>query len=171
MRGAASDTGPPAGRLLGRDEIEAAYTDELETLGRQRLMNLSAGYQEMLKKNPHDMNALAQLGILFAENGLTSEALEQFQKMLAHDKTNALALNNIGNISYQESRFDDARQAYEAALKASSGEPGIMVNLARTLLQTGKKEEAKKLFQDAAAIDPRVLRQYADLAVSLEIVK
>jgi len=154
-----------------RDVIEAAYKDELETLGRQRLMNLSAGYREMLKKNPYDKNALAQLGILFAENGLTSEALEQFQKMLAHDKTNALALNNIGNISYLQSRFDDARLAYEAALKASSGEPGIMVNLARTLLQTGKKEDAKKLFQDAAAIDPRVLRQYADLAVSLEIVK
>ena len=117
------------------------------------------------------MNALGQLGILFAENGLTSEALEQFQKMLALDKTNALALNNIGNISYLQGRFDDARQAYEAALKASPGEPGIMVNLARALLQTGKKEDAKKLFQDAAAIDPRVLRQYADLAVSLEIVK
>jgi Flp pilus assembly protein TadD len=125
----------------------------------------------MLKKDPADMNVLAQLGILFGQHGLTSEALEQFQKMLARDKTNALALNNIGNISCLQGRFDDARQAYEAALKASPGEAGIMVNLARTLLQTGKKEEAKKLFQDAAALDPRVLRQYADVAVSLELVK
>ena len=152
-----------------RDAIEAAYKDELETLGRRRLMNLSTGYRDMLKKNPRDINTLAQLGILFGENGFTSEALEQFQKMLALDKANALALNNIGNISYLQGRFDDARQAYEAALKASPGEPGIMVNLARTLLQTGKKEEAKKRFQDAAAIDPRVLRQYADLAVSLAV--
>jgi hypothetical protein len=44
-----------------------------------------------------------------------------------------------------------------------------MVNLSRVLLQTGKKEEAKKLFQDAAAIDPRMVRQYADIAASLGV--
>jgi Flp pilus assembly protein TadD len=80
-----------------------------------------------------------------------------------------LALNNIGNISYLQGRFDDARQAYEAALTSTPGEPGIMVNLSRVLMQSGKKETAKKLFQEAVAIDPRVTRQYADLAVSLGV--
>jgi len=154
-----------------REEIEAAYKDEIETLGRQRLANLSAGYRDMLKRNPKDLHALGQLGMIYGENGLYTEALEQFKKMLALEKTNAMALNNIGNISYLQGRFDDARQAYTAALAASPGEPGIMVNLARVALQTGKKEEAKKLFQDAAAIDPRVIRQYPDLASSLGIVK
>lgn len=151
------------------EEIEAKYKGELETLGRQRLANLSAGYLDSLKKKPDDLDTLGQLGILYGENGLTSEALEQFQKMLALDKTSAVALNNIGNISYLQGRFDDARQAYESALKSTPGEPGIMVNLSRVLLQTGKKEEAKKLFQDAAAIDPRMVRQYADIAASLGV--
>ena len=151
------------------EEIEGKYKGELEELARQRLVNLSAGYLELLKKNPNDMQTLGQLGILYGENGLTSEALEQFQKMLAQDKTNALALNNIGNISYLQGRFDDARQAYEAALTSTPGEPGIMVNLSRVLMQSGKKETAKKLFQEAVAIDPRVIRQYADLAVNLGV--
>jgi hypothetical protein len=43
------------------------------------------------------------------------------------------------------------------------------VNLARVSQQAGKKEDAKKLFLAAAAIDPRVIRQYADLASSLGI--
>ena len=85
------------------------------------------------------------------------------------DKTNALALNNIGNINYLQGRLDDARQAYEAALKSSPGEPGVMVNLARVSLLAGKKEEAKKLFLNAAGIDPRVIRQYADLAAGLGV--
>jgi Flp pilus assembly protein TadD len=89
--------------------------------------------------------------------------------MLALDKTNALAHNNIGNISYLQGRFEDARQAYQAALTSSPGEPGIMVNLARVLLQSGKKEEAKKLFQDAAAVDPRVVREYPDLSAGLGV--
>jgi DNA-binding beta-propeller fold protein YncE/tetratricopeptide (TPR) repeat protein len=151
------------------EEIEEKYKGELEELARQRLVNLSAGYRDMLKKNPNDMQALGQLGILYGENALTSEALEQFQKMLAMDKTNALALNNIGNISYLQGRFEDARQAYEAALAATPGEPGVMVNLSRVLQQSGKKDAAKKLFQEAAAIDPRVMRQYADLCASLGV--
>ncbi|MEK6698345.1 MAG: 6-bladed beta-propeller [Nitrospirota bacterium] len=154
-----------------REEIEAKFKGELETLGRQRLATLSAEYLEALKKNPNDSTALTQLGILYGENGLHTEALEQFQKMLALDKNNPVALNNIGNINYLQDRLEDARLAYEAALKAVPGDSGIMANLARVLFQTGKVNEARKLFRDAAEIDPRVLRQYGDLAASLGIGK
>ncbi len=154
-----------------REEIEAKFKGELDTLARQRLANLSAGYLEALKKNPNDQNALGQLGILYGENGLYAEALVQFQKMLAADKSSTVALNNIGNINLLQERLEDAKQAYESALKLAPGEPGIMVNLARVLFQTGKQEEAKKLFQEATAIDPRVPRQYGDLAASLGTVK
>lgn len=154
-----------------REEIEAKYRGELDALARQRLTNLSAEYLDALKKNPNDQNALGQLGILYGENGLYAEALVQFQKMLALDKSNAVALNNIGNINLLQERLEDAKQAYESALKLAPGEPGIMVNLARVLFQTGKQEEAKKLFQEATAIDPRVLRQYGDLAASLGAMK
>jgi len=150
-----------------REDIDAAYKGELEELARQRLTNLSAGYRETLKRSPNDLGALGQLGILFGENGIYSEALEQFQKMLAIDKANALALNNIGNISLLQGRLDDARQAYEAALKSSPNEPGILVNLARVAQQAGKKDDAKRFFHDAAEIDPRVVRQFPDLAAGL----
>ncbi len=154
---------------IKRDEIEAAFKGELEALASKRLAFLSAGYRDALKRTPGDLTALGQLGILYGENGLFAEALEQFQKLLALDKTNALALNNIGNINFLQGRLDDARQAYEAALKTSPGEPGVMVNLSRVALQAGKKEYAKRLFLDAAGIDPRVVRRYADLAVSLGV--
>ncbi len=152
-----------------RNEIEATFKDELETLASRRLAFLSAAYRDALKRAPADLTMLGQLGILYGEDGLFSEALEQFQKMLALDKTNALALNNIGNINYLQGRLGDARLAYEAALRSSPGEPGVMVNLARVSLQAGKKEEAKKLFLDAAGIDPRVIRRYADLAERLGV--
>src|SRR5574337_1212947 len=98
-----------------REDIEAKYKGELEALAAQRLANLSAGLIEALKKNPNDLTTLGQLGILYGENGFLTEGLEQFQKMLALDKTNATALNNIGNINYLQGRLDDARQAYDAA--------------------------------------------------------
>jgi hypothetical protein len=153
------------------EDIEAKYRGELQALAGQRLTNLSAGLLDALKKNPKDLNTLGLLGLLYGENGFYAEALEQFQKMLAVDKDNAVALNNIGNINYLQGRLDDARLAYEAALKISGMEPGVMVNLARVFLQMGKKEEAKQWFQNALALDPRVVRQYGDLAASLGIVK
>ena len=61
--------------------------------------------------------------------------------------------------------------AYESALAAEPGDTGIMVNLANVYFRMGKKDKAKKWFKDAAAIDPRVLRQYGDLAASLGVTK
>jgi tetratricopeptide (TPR) repeat protein len=163
-----ADFKPPK---AAREEIEAKYKDELEALGRQRLATLSAEYVAKLKKDPQDTAALSQLGILYGENGLYAEALEQFQKILAVDKNSALALNNIGNINYLQERLEDAKIAYEASLKAAPGDTGTMANLARVLFRTGKKEEAKKLFLEAVSIDPRVVRKYGDLAASLGVVK
>jgi Flp pilus assembly protein TadD len=153
------------------EDIEAKFKDELESLGRQRLATLSAGYLAALKKTPGDEVALTQLGILYGENGMYTEALEQFQKLLSVDKDNAMALNNIGNIHFQQERLDDARQAYEAALKAEPGDMGILVNLSRVQLKMGKKDEARKTFKDAVATDPRVLRRYGDLAAELGVTK
>jgi len=161
---------PPADSKVGKvksADIEAKYKGELQTLAEQRLANLSARLNENVRKNSHDLNALCQLGLLYSENGLYAEALEQFQKILAIDKNDAIALNNIGNINYLQGRLDDARLAYEATLKISEAEPGVMVNLARVYLQMGKKEEAKLWFQNAVALDPRVVRRYSDLAESL----
>jgi tetratricopeptide (TPR) repeat protein len=154
-----------------KEEIEAKYKDELEALGRQRLAMLSAGYQAKLKTRPDDRHALAQLGILYGENGMHTEALEQFQKLLAVDRDNAMALNNIGNIYFLQERLDDARQAYEASLRIEPGDVGIVVNLSRVQLRSGKKDDARRTFQSAAAADPRVIRRYGDLAAELGVTK
>jgi tetratricopeptide (TPR) repeat protein len=153
------------------EDIEAKYRGELQDLAAERLANLSRSLIESLKKNPTDLNALSQLGIAYSENGFYAEALEQFQKMLAVDKDNAAALNNVGNINYLQGRLDDARQAYEASLKISGMDPGVMVNLSRVFLQMGKKEEANQWFRNALALDPRVVRRYSDLAASLAAAK
>jgi Flp pilus assembly protein TadD len=154
-----------------KEEIEAKYKDELEALGRQRLAMLSADYLKELKARPDDRNALARLGILYGENGMFTEALEQFQKLLAVDKGNAMALNNIGNIYFLQERLDDARQAYEASLVIDPGDVGVLVNLSRVQFRAGKKDDARRAFQSAVAADPRVLRRYGDLAAELGITK
>lgn len=154
-----------------KEQIEGMFKDELETLGRQRLAALSAEYLDVLKKQPNNIPALGQLGILYGENGLYAEALEQFQKILVTDKKNSPALNNIGNINLLQERLEDAKIAYEASLEADPDDTGTMANLARVLLRMGKKEEARTLFQKAAVLDPRVLRRSPDVAEGLGVSK
>jgi len=43
--------------------------------------------------------------------------------------------------------------------------------LVRVFLQMGKKEEANQWFRNALALDPRMVRQYSDLAASLGAAK
>jgi tetratricopeptide (TPR) repeat protein len=165
---------PPGGGVAVKatpEEIEAKYPDELQELGRRRLAMLSAEYLTVLKNDPGSVPALCALGTLYGENGMHTEALEQFQKLLSVDKDNPVALNNIGNIYFLQERLADAQQVYEAALKINPDDVGIKVNLARTLLRSGKKAEAKQLFQEAASADPRVVRRNSELATELSVTK
>ena len=154
-----------------KEQIEALFKDELETFGRQRLSALSADYLDVLKKQPNNISALGQLGILYGENGMYAEALEQFQKILVTDKKNSLALNNVGNINLLQERLEDAKIAYEASLEGDPDDTGTMANLSRVLLRMGKKEEARKLFQKAVAADPRQLRWSPDVVEGLGLAK
>ncbi len=158
-----------AGIKVRKQAIEAAFRDELEMLANQRLLNLSAVYRGMLRDKPDDTVTLGRLGVLYSENGLLSEALEQFQKLLALDKKNALAYTHIGNISALQGRLDDARQAFEAVRSLSLRDSGIMISLVRVLEQMGRIDEARKLFQEAAAIDPRIMQQHRDLATKVGV--
>ncbi len=159
----------PKTAAVKREQIEAKYPGEVETLIQQRLELLAGVHLAALKKNPKDTQALGRLGILYGEHGKYQEALEQFQKLLALDQQNALALNNSGNVYFLQERLDDARQAYEAALAIEPADTGILVNLSRVLLRGGKKDLARKRFLEAMNMDPRVGRRQAGLAAELGV--
>jgi tetratricopeptide (TPR) repeat protein len=80
-----------------------------------------------------------------------------------------VALNNIGNIRFVQGKYDEALQSYEAALKTAPDDPGIMVNIATTLQKLKRIDEAKKRFHDAADLDPRIVRQYSEVASNLGV--
>jgi Flp pilus assembly protein TadD len=58
-----------------------------------------------------------EFGIKVAQNGLWKEAAYRWEKAVQIDPTYAAAWNNLA-IGYEhEGRFDDARKAYEQAIK------------------------------------------------------
>jgi Flp pilus assembly protein TadD len=58
-----------------------------------------------------------EFGIKVAQNGLWREALYRWQRAVELDPGYAPAWNNLAVAYEQAGRFDDARKAYETALK------------------------------------------------------
>ena len=58
-----------------------------------------------------------EFGIKVAQNGLWREALYRWERAVELDPTYAEAWNNLAVAYEQAGRFDDARKAYETAVK------------------------------------------------------
>ena len=58
-----------------------------------------------------------EFGIKVAQNGLWREALYRWERAVELDPTYAEAWNNLAIAYEQAGRFDDARKAYETAVK------------------------------------------------------
>ena len=64
-----------------------------------------------------DAEAYVQFGIVLAQKGVWTGAIERFTRATEIDPTYAAAWNNLGIGLEQQGRFDDARKAYERALE------------------------------------------------------
>ncbi len=64
-----------------------------------------------------DAEAYVEFGIVLAQRGVWTGAVERFERATEIDPTYAAAWNNLGIGLEQQGRFDDARKAYERALE------------------------------------------------------
>ena len=120
-----------------------------------------------LQNTPADNDARLQLGIAYARCGLYDEATALFNAILKTEPAHAAVLNNMGNIHFLEKAYEKAVSAYAKAVAADPEDPLVRINLAMSLLKTGKKEEAKKAFNDACGISPDTEKQYRSLGLQL----
>lgn len=150
-----------------KEKIEKKFAQEVEDLTALRLENLSQRYKTILAGNPRDLNALSQLGILYAENKRYGEALAQFSKILEIDFNNASAFNNMGNIFYLQGELEKALTSYEAAAKLDPDDAGILINLSTIYYQKGILGQAREKFKEAVEKDPSLEIEYSELCAEL----
>ena len=95
------------------------------------------------------------------------EAGRLFDKALASMPANAALLNNSANILFMNKQYDKAITVYKKAINADPEDGFMRVNLVKALLEVGREQEAKKVFQDACRINPAIARKYRSLALKL----
>ena len=86
------------------------------TVGTQQADHLKV-FQDRLKQNPNDLEALSGMGQNLADAKRPDEAITYFEKILALDANNITALADLGSIQMELGKGDDALANIEKALK------------------------------------------------------
>src|SRR5208337_1143306 len=100
-----------------------------------------------------------RLGILYAQFGLLSKALERFQSALS-TKPYLPAMVNAANVYTIQQDYGHAEDYLKRAQQLEPDNARVLIALAFSLLQSGNTSDAKTTFERAGKIDPALAFRY-----------
>jgi sugar lactone lactonase YvrE len=152
---------------ISRAEIEKKFPGDHMSVLKISSQTKTRRYLNAIKKNPSDVDAHLQMGIILAKAGDRKEAMKYFDKVLSLQPKNAAALNNRGNIFMIEDRYQEAQKAYLAATQVTPKDAHVWVNLARAYKATNDIKKAKAAFIKAQKLDSSIKNEHRALALEL----
>jgi tetratricopeptide (TPR) repeat protein len=114
-----------------------------------------------------DVDVVTALAVAYASAGRTREAVGAFDRLLAIDPTNAMALLNKGRVSVQAGRLAEAREDFEAALRLDPSLGLAHVSLGLLASRSGRVEEALGEWKKALDVDPHAYEALFNLGATL----
>jgi tetratricopeptide (TPR) repeat protein len=129
------------------------YALMAEKLGRTDVMEKTL--RQVIAKQPNNQQAYNALGYSLAERNVRlKEAYALIDKALKMAPEDPFIMDSMGWVQYRMGRLDAA----EAQLRKAYGlrsDPEIAVHLGEVLWKKGDKDDARKLFREAHAKDPK----------------
>lgn len=155
----------PAAELLSRRPLRSA-------LALACLLAAGCGHLPSLirHRDALDPQEHVRLGGTYEAQGLKKEAVAQYEAAVKRDPKCAEGWIALGNIGFQDGRFEEAEKYYRKAVTAVPRHPGACNNLAMTILaRNGDLAEAEALARDALS-QPGSLRPYIlDTLANIEL--
>ncbi|HBO70053.1 MAG TPA: hypothetical protein DD658_07945 [Deltaproteobacteria bacterium] len=139
-----------------RAEYEKRFNDSAEEYVSARYAALNSQIKTQLAAAAEDsdkMDLHMQAGIVAAQHGKFAEAEKSFGLILQSQPADPGALNNLGNVSFLQGKYEDAFKNYLQASIQDSEDPSVWMNLVRSSLKLGKKDEAATFAKKAVALD------------------
>jgi tetratricopeptide (TPR) repeat protein len=100
------------------------------------------------------VDALNALGITYARAGRPARAVAVFERILALDPRNAMALQNIGSAHLTAGRFDAAREAFRRSIAINPEWAASYTGLGAAELQLGHRQAAIDAWKRAVTLNP-----------------
>ena len=136
------------------DDLEILYARALAWERRDDIARAEADLRKILVIEPDSVAALNALGYTLADRtDRYQEALELINRARAADPDNAAIIDSYGWVLYRLGRPEDALGELRRAF-ALQKDAEIGAHLGEVLWVLGKREEARKYFEQAREIDP-----------------
>lgn len=151
-------------------EIEDLLAKAMELHRGGQLTKAEWAYEEVLEKDPKHPSALQLLGVIAAQMGNTTLAIERVNQSIEINPDQPVALNNLGNMLAQEERFDEAIDVYRRAIELKPDYSQVHYNLGKALGDHHQPLEAVDALSRAVDLDPQDADSWYAFAASLETV-
>lgn len=120
-------------------------------------------YLKTLKLNPQHVDAYNNLGIVYQDLKNKEESKKSYDKAIALNPGYAIAYYNMGFLMEKDYEdIDEAMKYYRKAIELNPQYHDAYHNLAR-LLERTDKELAKKNYEEAIRLDPKLAKSYIGL--------
>jgi len=153
--------------VVKRAAIDKGFPGQNATLRRIAAKTRMQRYLQAIEKNPQDLAAQIQAGIISAKAGDIETAEKYFNAVLAAEPGNAQVLNNRANLFFIQDKYAEAVKDYLAAAEADPTDALIHINLAKSYLALKDRKKAAAAFNKAVEIDPTIKKRYRTMAIDL----
>ncbi len=124
----------------------------------------STAFEEVLRSNPGDTEALDYLAALHLASGDMDQAEGEYKRLATLRPGESQPLANLGGIYMNQGRFDEAHTTLDQALARNPRDGRALNNLAGVYYKTGRTDEAVKLLERAVQANPDDLNARNNLA-------
>jgi tetratricopeptide (TPR) repeat protein len=149
------------------DELQEVAVAARKNLKQRKYRIAEEQYQTILAKDPNNLDALSNLGVVYFRTGKTRSAESTLQKALSIAPNDDFVLTTLGIVHYRQSRFDEALKELRKAIESNPNSATAHNYLGITASQKGRQQEAEKEMLQAIAKDPNYADAHFNLAVLL----
>jgi tetratricopeptide (TPR) repeat protein len=158
----------------GPGNFKADVPDDLLNVARAAKASFDQGkyraaekqYQEILAKNPKNVYALSNLGVVYLHTGKFRPAESTLKEALTISSNDEFLRTTLGIVYYRQSKFDDALAELTQAVEINPKSATARNYLGITASQKGRMQEAEKEILQAIASNP----DYADAHFNLAVI-
>ena len=125
--------------------------------------------QRLVRNSPNSVETLYYNALLHFLRGDYSSVIDLAQQLVSLDSNHGRAHNLLGAALASLGRFDEARHAFQASVRADPMSPITYINLGVFELQAANAMVASAYFAEALTLDPTSFTALSGLADSLEI--
>jgi tetratricopeptide (TPR) repeat protein len=134
---------------------------QFDQISQQHLVKL----ESQVAQYPDSIQLRNELGITYAYQNQIEKARPHFDRLIAKDSTNFLAINNLGNLYFLSGKLDSAQHYYLKGLTYATGKhaDGIRLNLGLIYATADQDSMAVAMFSQVMGEDTLGFKKIGDL--------